>query len=92
MGGVSEPHKPVHEPTTDCRFGEDETGDGAVLSPPRHRFGLDDGGRLTRKNGAPGIDGVTAADMPEPRLRPLIDRFIEYISQNIALAPLLSFE
>ena len=31
-------------------------------------------------------------NMPEPRLRPLIDRFIEYISQSIALAPLLSFE
>jgi hypothetical protein len=31
-------------------------------------------------------------NMPEPRLRPLINRFIEYISQNIALAPLLSFE
>jgi Transposase DDE domain len=31
-------------------------------------------------------------NMPEARLRPLIDRFIEYISKNIALAPLLTFE
>src|ERR1700722_12470710 len=44
MGGDSGPHKPVHEPTTDIQFGENETGDGAVLAPPRHRFRLDDGG------------------------------------------------
>src|SRR6266705_1052720 len=44
MGGDSGPHKPVDEPTTDSQFGEDETGDGAVLAPPRHRSGLDDGG------------------------------------------------
>lgn len=31
-------------------------------------------------------------NMPEARLRPLIDRFIEYIGGNIALAPLLAFE
>jgi hypothetical protein len=44
MGGDSGPHKPVHEPTTDSQFGEDETGDSAVLAPPRHRPELDDGG------------------------------------------------
>src|SRR5712671_5914152 len=44
MGGGSGPHKPAYEPTTDSQFGEDETGDGAVLAPPRHRSGLDDGG------------------------------------------------
>jgi hypothetical protein len=44
MGGDPGPHKPVHEPTTDSQFGENETGDGAVLAPPRHRFRLDDGG------------------------------------------------
>jgi len=30
-------------------------------------------------------------NMPEGRLRPLIDRFIELINQNIALAPMFSF-
>src|SRR6185295_4978547 len=44
MGGGTEPYKPVHEPTTDSRFGEDETGHSAVLAPPRHRSGLDAGG------------------------------------------------
>src|SRR6185369_5101230 len=44
MGGGTEPYKPVHEPTTDNRFGEDETGHSAVLAPPRHRSGLDAGG------------------------------------------------
>jgi hypothetical protein len=41
-------HKPVYEPTTDSQFGEDETADGAVLAPPRHRSGLSgrDGGRM----------------------------------------------
>src|SRR5215469_63377 len=40
MGGGSEPYKPVHEPTTDSQSGEDETGGGAVLAPPRHRSGM----------------------------------------------------
>src|SRR3954453_8237870 len=44
MGGGSGPHKPVYEPTTDSRSGKDETGNGAMLAPPRHRFGLDAGG------------------------------------------------
>ena len=43
MGGGSGPHKPVHKPTTDSQLGEDEAGDGAVLAPPRHQSGLDDG-------------------------------------------------
>jgi hypothetical protein len=30
-------------------------------------------------------------NMPEPRLRPLIDEFIKLINQNIALAPIFSF-
>jgi hypothetical protein len=30
-------------------------------------------------------------NMPEPRLKPLIDKFIELINQNIALAPMFSF-
>ena len=30
-------------------------------------------------------------NMPEPRLRPLVDKFIELINQNIALAPIFSF-
>ena len=30
-------------------------------------------------------------NMPETRLRPLIDKFIKLISQNIALAPMFSF-
>jgi hypothetical protein len=30
-------------------------------------------------------------NMPESRLRPLIDKFIELISQNVALAPMFSF-
>src|SRR6516162_10210301 len=68
MGGGSEPHKPVHEPTTDSQLGKDETGGGAVLAPPRHRSG---------KDGAPGIDGVTAADYEanlEANLLDLLDR------------------
>src|ERR1700691_5894831 len=52
MGGDSGPHEPVHEPTTDSQFGEDETGGGgAVLAPPRHRSGLDDGGLSTDPQG-----------------------------------------
>src|SRR5205823_834721 len=78
MGGGSGPHKPVYEPTTDSQFGEDETGDGVVLAPPRHRSGLDDEAyRLTRKDGAPGIDGVTAAEYEvnlEANLLDLVDR------------------
>src|SRR6202453_691187 len=30
-------------------------------------------------------------NMPEPRLRPLVDKFIELINQNVALAPMLLF-
>src|SRR5271170_5852065 len=63
MGGGSEPHKPVHEPTTDSQFGEDETG--AALYSLHHVIDLDwmkEAYRLTRKDGASGIDGVTAAD------------------------------
>ena len=30
-------------------------------------------------------------NMPEARLRPLVDKFIEFINQNIALAPMFSF-
>jgi hypothetical protein len=44
MEGGSGSHEPVHKPTTDSQLGEDETGDGAVLAPPRHRSGLDEGG------------------------------------------------
>src|SRR3954464_10661384 len=77
MGGDSGPHKPVHPPTTDSRFGEDETGNGAVL---HHVIDLDwmkEAYRLTRKDGAPGIDGVTAADYEvnlEAKLLDLLDR------------------
>src|SRR4051794_8935163 len=78
MGGGSEPHKPVYEPTTDSQFGEDETGDGAVLAAPRHRSGLDEGGLSADPEGrAPGIDGVTAADYEvnlEAKLLDLLDR------------------
>ena len=35
------PCKPVHETTMDSRTGEEETWDGAVLTAPRHRSGLD---------------------------------------------------
>src|SRR3954449_4931695 len=78
MGGGSGPHKPVHLPTTDSRSGEDETGNGAMLAPPRHRFGLDAGGlSADPQDGAPGIDGVTAADYEanlEANLLDLLDR------------------
>src|SRR5215831_16317671 len=63
MGGGSEPHKPVHKPTTDSQSGEDETG--AALYSLHQVIDLDwmlQAYRLTRKDGAPGIDGVTAAD------------------------------
>ncbi|MER8440438.1 reverse transcriptase domain-containing protein [Mesorhizobium sp. M1312] len=73
----SRDRKPVYEPTTDSRTGEDETGCGAVLAPPCHRSGLDEAYRLTRKDGAPGIDGVTAADCEvnlETRLLDLLER------------------
>src|SRR5688572_1704022 len=44
MGGDPEPDKPVHEPATDSRTGEDETWDSPQLAAPRHRSGLDEGG------------------------------------------------
>ena len=39
-------------------------GAAAVHAAPRYRPGMDEGGpwRLTRKDGAPGIDGMTAVD------------------------------
>lgn len=61
MGGDPEPDKPVHEPATDSRTGEDETWDSSL----HHVIDLDwmkEAYRLTRKDGAPGIDGVRAAD------------------------------
>ena len=39
-----------------------ETGNGTMLAPARHRHGLDEGAfRLTRKDGSPGIDGGESA-------------------------------
>ena len=43
-GGDTEPHKPVHETTTDSRTGEERSREGAVLAAPRHRPGMDEGG------------------------------------------------
>src|SRR5687767_2978851 len=61
MGG--EPDKPVHEPATDSRTGEDETWNSPQLAAPRHRSGLDEGGLPADPQGrCPGIDGVRAAD------------------------------
>ena len=84
MGGGSEPHKPVHEPTTDSQFGEDETGDGAVLAAPRHRPELDEGGlsadpqrrcsrhRRHQGDGLRGEPGGQSAGPPRPhQVRPL---------------------
>ncbi len=78
-GGDPGPRKPVHEPTTDSRLGEDETRGGALLAPPRHRDPdwMREAYRLTRKDGAPGIDGVTAADYEanlEANLLDLLER------------------
>src|SRR3954468_4568767 len=50
-GGDPEPCEPVHEPTTDSPSGEGKTGGGAQLAPPRHRSGLKEAYRLTRKDG-----------------------------------------
>src|SRR5215510_1343090 len=66
MGGGLEPHKPVHEPTTDSRTGEDEAWRVAVHAAPCHRSGLDarglpadaQGWRARRRR----RHGVTAAD------------------------------
>ena len=63
MGGDPEPDKPVHETATDSRTGEDETWDS--FSSLHHVIDLDwmkEAYRLTRKDGAPGVDGVRAAD------------------------------
>src|SRR5207342_1629100 len=62
-GEDSASHKPVHGTTTDSLTGKNETRSGAVFAAPCHRFGMDEEAyRLTRKDGAPGIDGVVAAD------------------------------
>ena len=63
MGGDSEPHKPVHETATDSQSGEEEPE--RALTSLHHLIDLEwmlEAYRLTRKDGAPGIDGVTAAD------------------------------
>ena len=60
MGGNSEPCKPVHETTTDSRTGEEEARRG-VCTSLHHVLDLEwmlEAYRLTRKDGAPGIDGV----------------------------------
>jgi hypothetical protein len=78
MGGGSELHKPVYKPTTDSQSGDDETG--AALYSLHHGIDLEwmtEAYRLTRKDGAPGIDGVTAADHEanlEGNLLDLLDR------------------
>src|SRR5262245_21170156 len=61
----------------DSRTGEEEAGKGAVLAEPCHRLRMDARSLHTRKDGAKGIDGVTAQDYEanlEANLRDLLER------------------
>ncbi len=77
-GKGHEPYKPVHETAMDSRTGEEEAGNSADLAAPRHRPGMDaEGVQADRKDGASGIDGVTAEEYEaklEANLRDLLDR------------------
>ena len=56
-------HKPVHETAMASRHGEDAPGPGVRLA--NHALDLEwmlEAHRTTRKEGAAGIDGTTAAD------------------------------
>ena len=79
MGGDTEPHKPVHGTTTDSRSGEDDNaGPRCTRCTMSSTWtGCREAYRLTRKDGAAGIDGVTAAAYEvqlEANLRDLLDR------------------
>src|SRR5215469_15996153 len=91
MGGDTGPHKPVHGPTTDSQFGEDETGGGAILAPPRHRPGLDDRGLpadaqgwCSRSRNAPDVRCRASCIGVEQRLRRTI------MNENVAACAGLS--
>ena len=66
MGGGSEPHKPVTNRQRIANWAR--TKRGTALCSLHHVIDLDwmtEAYRLTRKDGAPGIDGATAADYAE---------------------------
>ena len=82
-----EPHKPVHETTMDSRAGETKRGE--ALSSLHHVIDLEwmqKAYELTRKDGATGIDGVTA-DEYEANWRPISMDLLERIKSGRYRAP-----